>query len=315
MGVQITSIEGRALYGLLADTTRDIVLTTDPRGFVVQASQAIERLGLALPDLLFGPHLADLAMPSHSELLREAFAATISRSEVSGWTEFPARSLDGAEGWFEIRLAPLDFHNGKRAGVIGAMRSIEVRRSLEDELFAAAMTDPLTGLTNRQAFLAMLGHLAGESSGGRLALFSIDHFRAINLRYGQQTGDKMLRAFADFLRAALRADDTISRIGNRRFGVLLPATDGTRAEALCERVLDTLGRLGGRVAEAGLPISASMGLAPIGPSVEATMNQAELALFLARAKGPNRLEVDRGRAPEPRPWRESNSLRSAGSPT
>ena len=292
MGVHITSIEGHALYELLAGTSRDIVLTTDPRGYVVHASTGIDRLGLALPDRLFGPHLTELALPSHADLLRVAFDAAIARREVSGWIEFPARALEGGETWFEIRVAPADFCNGERAGVIAAMRSIEERRVLEDELFAAAMTDPLTGLTNRQAFLAMLRHLTEDDCGGHLALFSIDHFKAINMRYGQQTGDRVLCAFADFLRAALRSDDTISRIGNRRFGALLPATDSGRAEALCGRVLETLNRLGGRVGEAGLPISASVGLAGIGPSLEASMNQAELALFLARAKGPNRLEVD-----------------------
>jgi diguanylate cyclase (GGDEF)-like protein/PAS domain S-box-containing protein len=294
MGVQITSTEGRALYGLLAGTARDIVLTTDPQGFVIHASQAIEKLGLELPDLLFGPHLADIALPSHAGMIRDAFEAAISRCEVSGWIEFPGRSLEGTVTWFEIRLAPLDFCNGQMAGVIAAMRNIDERRLLEDELFAAAMTDPLTGLTNRQAFLAMLDHLAGDPAGGHLALFSIDHFKAINMRYGQRTGDKVLCAFADFLRAALRSDDTISRIGNRRFGALLPATDGPRAAALCERVLETLSRLGGRVGDAGLPISASVGLVAIGSSVETTINQAELSLFLARAKGPNRLEVEGG---------------------
>lgn len=293
MGAQITSIEGRALYGLLAETTNDIVLTTDPRGFIVHASQAIERLGFALPNLLFGPHLADLALPGHADVLHEGLNAAIGESKVSGWLEFPARSADGAEAWFEIRLAPLDRQRPGACGAVGVMRSIDERRVLEDELFAAAMTDPLTGLTNRQAFLAMLDHLSGERRGGYLALFSIDHFKAINLRHGQQTGDKVLRAFAEFLQAALRSDDTISRVGNRRFGALLPGADLDRAEAVCERVLETLGRLGGRVGEAGLPISASVGLARIGPSVETTMKQAELALFLARAKGPNRLEIDR----------------------
>lgn len=297
MGAQVTSLEGQALYGLLADTTRDIVLTTDPRGFVVHASQAIERLGLTLPDLLFGPHLADLALPSHSALLRDAFETAIGRCEVSGWIDFPARSLGGGEPWFEIRVAPLEFCNGERAGAVAVMRCIAERRLLEDELFAAAMTDPLTRLTNRQAFLAMLGHLAEEGARGHLALFSIEHLKAINLRYGQQTGDKVLRAFADFLRAALRSDDMISRVGNRRFGALLPGTDEGRASALCERVLETLSRLGGSVGVSGLPISASVGLVPIGSSDETTMNQAELALFLARAKGPNRLEIDRRNRP------------------
>lgn len=291
MGVQFTSAEGRALYGLLAETTNDIVLRIDRAGFIVHASPAIERLGLALPRMLFAPHISELAVPDYADELRAELGAAIEGAGGGRWIEFPARMADAREAWFEIQFRPLGDGPGGTYGAIAIMRSIDERRILEAELFAATMTDPLTGLTNRRAFLAMLGHLVGGEAGGSLAMFSIDHFKAINMRYGQSTGDKVLVAFADFLRAALRADDTISRIGNQRFAVLLPRTAPERAAEVCGQAVTTLAELARGSGDDGLPVTASVGLGRIGGSIDASVKRAELALFFARAKGRNRLEI------------------------
>lgn len=291
MGVQFTSTEGRALYGLLAEAAGDIVLKTDRRGFIVHATPALERLGFALPQLLFGPQLADLAAPDHADRLRAALRSALKGEPAMGRIEFAARMADGRDAWFEIALRPLSEGKALPYGALGVVRSIDERRALEEELFAAAMTDPLTGLTNRQAFLAMLDCLAGRQSAGCLALFSIDHFKAVNLRYGQSMGDTLLAAFADFLRAALRRGDAISRIGNQRFAAILPNTSADRASDVCLRALDSLSALAGDNGVDGLPVTASVGLAPIAATVDASISHAELALFFARAKGRNRLEI------------------------
>ncbi|MGN6501191.1 MAG: GGDEF domain-containing protein [Tsuneonella sp.] len=297
MGVHLTPAEGFALYGLLAETGTDIILKTDRRGFIVHATPALELLGFALPDMLFGPHLAELAAPSHADDLRREHASVVAGHRSLQWSEFPARMADGRTAWFELQLRPLAEARGQVYGALGVMRNIDDRRALEERLFAAAMTDPLTGLTNRQAFQAMLGHLVSHSGAdASLALFSIDHFTAINLRYGQQTGDLVLTAFADLLRAVLRGQDIISRVGNRRFAVLLPHTAPAEAGLLCRRVLTALTDLGGGAGEDGLPVTASAGVARIGGTLDTTVRRAELALFLARAKGGSRLEVDDERA-------------------
>lgn len=291
MGVQFTSAEGRALYGLLAETTNDIVLRTDRAGFIVHASPAIERLGLALPQMLFAPHISELAMPDYADDLRAGLGGATEGHGSGQWIEFPARMADASEAWFEIQFHPLGDTPSGTYGAIAIMRSIDERRMLEAELFAAVMTDPLTGLTNRRAFLAMLGHLVESEAEACLAMFSIDHFKAINMRYGQSTGDRVLVAFADFLRAALRADDTISRIGNQRFAVLLCATGAARAAEVCNGAVATLAELARGSSDTGLPVTASVGVGRIGGSIDASVKRAELALFFARAKGTNRLEV------------------------
>jgi GGDEF domain-containing protein len=159
-------------------------------------------------------------------------------------------------------------------------RSNEERRSLEDRLFVAAMTDPLTRLTNRDAFTRMLHHLAEARVRGHLALFDLDHFRSINLRHGHSGGDRVLVATARLMRALLGPDDIISRIGGGSFGVLLPDSDEVRARSGCGL-------------PSGLRLTASAGLARIAGSADMALRSAELALLAAKSHGRSRVECTR----------------------
>ncbi|MFD2579613.1 GGDEF domain-containing protein [Novosphingobium colocasiae] len=175
----------------------------------------------------------------------------------------------------------------------GVMRCVDERRAMSDRLFAATYTDALTGLTNRQAFISMLEHMLDDGPDGCLALFSVDFFRAINMKYGQATGDGVLVVFADLLRELLRGEDMISRIGSERFAVLLPRTDPEHAEAICNRVVRTLGDLRQTVGESRMAITASASVARVAGTLDETLERAEMALFVAKAKGRNRLEREK----------------------
>jgi diguanylate cyclase (GGDEF)-like protein len=161
------------------------------------------------------------------------------------------------------------------------------------------MTDPLTGLTNRRAFIAMLQHLVDERIEGCLALFAIDHLKAINMKYGQAMGDEVLVAFSDVLRSLVRSQDTISRIGGESLAVLLPQAAPKQAQAVCQRVIATLSEIRKKAGSSGFTTTASAGVARIGESLDDTLKRAEMALFFAKATGRNRLEM----ASEPFSWR------------
>jgi len=319
-----TAQESSALFHLLTSNATDIVLKTDRVGFVVHAMPSVVQAGRLLPGEWVGRHLLDIVEPSHStEIAARHRAAMTGRSDDS-WTEFPAWTAQGEERWFEVRMGPLAGAGEAPYGVLAVMRSIEERKQFERRLFAASMTDQLTGLSNRTAFIAMLRHLldrgaeSGAESGGEtgcetgcetggetgrpgdgtgaagcLAIFDIDHFKAINLRYGQSVGDDVLVAFADFIRMMLRSQDIISRIGGESIGVLLPGAQPGQAEAICRRIVASIADIGGAGGSA-IPITASAGAARIAGSVDDTLNHAEVALALAKAKGRNRLEMDAG---------------------
>jgi diguanylate cyclase (GGDEF)-like protein/PAS domain S-box-containing protein len=292
MGMQLTAEESATLYRLLADNTTDVILKTDRDGIVVHVSDAIAGLALAVPAQMTGRHISELARPAGTATLSAAHDATIAGRAVAGWTEFPASTADGEERWFAIQMQGLRDKHGTIYGAVSIMRSIEERRSFEDKLFTAAMTDPLTGLTNRRAFIAMLQHLVDSKAEGSLALFDIDHFKAINMQYGQSIGDEVLVIFSDLLRVSMRSEDIISRIGSESWAVLLPAADADQAEEMCQLVITTLSEISRATGASGLHVTASAGVAHIAKSLDSTIKRAELALFLAKAKGRNRLEMD-----------------------
>ena len=276
---------------LLAESTTDIILKTDCDGFIRHASTAIEQLGILLPDMLIWPHILDLVDDAFAPAVRAAHQATIDGRQPSRWIEFSSSANDGGKKWFAIRMRSLFDDHGKIYGALSVMRNIEETRELKDKLFAAELTDPLTGLTNRRAFISMLQYLVDYHVKGWLALFDIDYFKAINMRYGLSTGDRVLVAFADFLKSLTDADNIISRVGAQRFGILLPQATPEQAEAFCEEIVLTLAELGNTESPARLPITASAGLVQIGGSVDATIKAAETALFFAKAKGPNCVEM------------------------
>lgn len=292
MGIEFTPKDTSILYGMVAEGTSDIVLKTDRQGYILHASPGIRRLGLQLNDLLIGHHIIDLVHSSWAAAVKTEHDAAIAGRPSNGWTELPVLTDTGENRWFELQFRRLADEQGEASGAICFMRSIEERRALQEQVFTAGMTDPLTGLTNRKAFIAMLQHLIDNQIPGCLALFNIDYFKTINIKHGQSVGDEVLVVFADLLRALMRSDDIISRIGSETLGVLLPKARADQAEALGARVITTLAEVRQTAGAKSLSITASAGVARIEGSLDDTLKRAELALFFAKAKGRNRLELD-----------------------
>ncbi|MFC0588006.1 GGDEF domain-containing protein [Novosphingobium aquiterrae] len=305
MHVDFTLLERSALYGLLADNSDDIIFKCDARGFIVSATPALAGLGVNLPSLLFGPHLRDLVAGVHADAIMVEHCAALNGRAAALWLEFPAM----AGGWFQIRMGQLCDRAGNAYGVLCVMRSVTERKTLEDRLFTAELTDPLTRLTNRVAFTAMLDHLIANGAEGCLALFDLDHFMTLNMHYGHSAGDALLRGFADLLGNMTRTDDILSRLGGERFAVLMPQIDPLSAREVCEPVIETIAALGHGSLDCAL--TASCGVTEIGRSTDNTVRRAELALFLAKAKGRSRVEIgaSEGAArPITRPARSANFL-------
>lgn len=98
-----------------------------------------------------------------------------------------------------------------------ARRAISTVDSLLDELERQALTDPLTGLPNRDAFMSAM---AMERSAV-FAILDIDGLKAVNDSHGHETGDRVLRDVAQVLRKSLRSADMVARWGGAAFAVLL----------------------------------------------------------------------------------------------
>ena len=156
-------------------------------------------------------------------------------------------------------------------------------------LASRATRDPLTGLTNRRGFDDALDELmtAASRTGQRLsaALLDLDHFKTINDSEGHQAGDQVLCRVAAAWQRAVPGNAVFARHGGDEFALLLPGTAGTDA-------LELVRRVAAQFADVGL----SCGVAEyqMGDSAAQFMRRADHALYMAKAAGRGRAELDGG---------------------
>lgn len=287
------------MHGLIEEASGDVVIRLDRRGFINHASANIAELGFDFGGALLLPHITDLAAPDYAAFLGEHVGAVLEGETRTDWVEFPvvptapqdAACAPQGRRWFALSLRPMIENDGSIDGALCLMRSVQRLRLLEGELYNRAVTDPLTGLANRQAFCASLRrHLAG--GGGQMAaVFAVDGMRALLLRYGQRTADEILWGFAKFLETMALPDHELAQLDGERFGVLLPAMSLRTAREWAEDVVRTFAALAVPASARAPQLSASAGLARVECTVDWTLREAELGLVLARAGGGGQVAV------------------------
>ena len=191
---------------------------------------------------------------------------------------------------FDDESRELAFWLGGQASI--ALENARLHRLVQRQ----AITDGLTELPNRRQFeQSLAGEIArAERFGGTLALIlgDLDDFKQVNDRHGHQTGDDVLRSFANVLRETLRDVDLPARYGGEEFAVLLPQTDAAGAQMVAERLRQRLSerpltaRPGALVA-----VTASFGVAtfPDCANPASLFAAADQALYRAKAAGKNRV--------------------------
>jgi diguanylate cyclase (GGDEF)-like protein len=166
------------------------------------------------------------------------------------------------------------------------------RKRAEIKLNYLARLDSLTNLPNRFYVRDKLAHVARRASRRRatmsLLLLDLDGFKGVNEAQGHATGDALLRAVAERLKAAVPEGDLVARLGGDEFAVLLEDVDSAReVEALARKIVGAFKEpfpVGGRQ----LSITASVGITVCPPdSVDALLSNAESALNQAKQQGKN----------------------------
>ncbi|HEY1366415.1 MAG TPA: diguanylate cyclase [Gaiellaceae bacterium] len=191
------------------------------------------------------------------------------------------------------RFSEDEFELAKRFGDAAALAldNAQIRARLEHQ----AQTDALTGLYNHRAFHERLRRALQAASRRQTAaavvMLDIDDFKRVNDIHGHGTGDELLRMLADTLRAAVRADDVVCRLGGEEFAVIMTSCTHESALRLARRLVR-------RIRQTELPavgqVTVSVGVA-LGP--EHAMNPRELvtcaeaAMMTAKARGKNQIMV------------------------
>jgi diguanylate cyclase (GGDEF)-like protein len=168
----------------------------------------------------------------------------------------------------------------------------------EERLRVLAAEDDLTKTFNRRHFFQM-AEIEWERSRRHarplaLLILDVDNFKAVNDRYGHVAGDGLLRSIAKQCRLCLRKTDLLGRFGGDEFVILLSETDVDGATETAERIRRAIEATSVEISGMDIRITASVGLASLSsesPSVDALLAGADAALYAAKKKGRNRVEV------------------------
>jgi diguanylate cyclase (GGDEF)-like protein len=172
---------------------------------------------------------------------------------------------------------------------------------LNEELETIARLDALTGLGNRLRLNEDLAQLAGriERSGGTagLLLMDLDRFKRLNDTAGHLAGDAALRGVSDVLRKTSRVGDGLYRYGGEEFLVVLHDCDETVLRSAGQRYVSAIEAAG--MSHPDNPpygvVTASAGAVTLSQAncvdIDVALHDADEALYVAKARGRNRLEV------------------------
>lgn len=181
---------------------------------------------------------------------------------------------------------------------------IEVSQQLEEmkeeidsrttELQTLVMFDSLTGLANRRAILDEIqAELKNSSKNFSLLFLDLDHFKRINDSLGHHSGDKLLQVIGKRIRSCVRQADTVARLGGDEFCVLIRnLADPSHRNIVANNILHIL-KNPVRLGTHEIIVSASIGIVSApddGTSTEALLQNADLAMYRAKAQGRNKYQ-------------------------
>lgn len=323
---RLTALEMRLLTadGLVGILT--LLLEDFPREY------ELDHVGLALhdPDGLISGILDIASCPRETWSLKLLSAAEgLDRLEELYLGEYASCPepwcFEGGEALGSVAVLPVQ-RTGRYLGVLalGSRCAVRYREGMDTYLLRrlAAMvaicienalaawrlrelgvTDALTGVRNRRFFDLRLREemirVVRERQSLACLFVDIDHFKAVNDRYGHGVGDQVIATVADRLGRHLRGSDLLARYGGEEFVMLLPGLDRREVRVVAERVRQVV--CGGAVEVDGyaLPVTVSIGAAhwpaqrlamqPMDAAARDLLREADDALLLAKEGGRNRV--------------------------
>jgi diguanylate cyclase (GGDEF)-like protein len=214
-----------------------------------------------------------------------------------GETEAKVTGLEtGADDYLVKPVDPVELTARVRVGLRlqKALADLAAKNEILEKL---ALTDALTGLANRRAFLdaleAELARALRHDYPASLLFLDLDEFKRVNDTHGHAVGDEVLAGFSKVLSRGCRRGDLAARIGGEEFAVLLPMTGRVPAALVAERMRRSTESLPLGVS-VEVPVTVSIGVASTEDSpkpFEAAelLGRADVALYRAKAGGRNRV--------------------------
>lgn len=201
--------------------------------------------------------------------------------------------LDGERLYYQSNYVPDLAADGGVQGFYSLSFDITALKNAQMQLDQLSRTDSLTGTANRRHFeeatAAALARGRRDNHACALLCLDIDHFKAINDRYGHPAGDAVIVEFSKRMKSCIREVDLLARLGGDEFVILMENAAPGSAEAVCEKIIAAM-QLPFVLNEDSVQVTVSAGLAYSRhtSSGEDLFRQADQALYAAKQAGRNR---------------------------
>ena len=210
--------------------------------------------------------------------------------------EMVVQSRNGDKRELRVNGQAMYDNDGSKLGAVVSLHDITDLNKARKKLHYLAYHDDLTGLANRRLFHDLLKQdisRAERNSEKTAVLFlDLDNFKQINDRYGHQAGDKLLIELAATLHHRLRDSDILCRWGGDEFVIALPEiADSEMACRVAKKICRVVqGDVADQYKVCGLTMSIGVAVYPDnGTSPDNLIRQADMAMYLAKQKGKNRV--------------------------
>jgi two-component system cell cycle response regulator len=245
--------------------------------------------------------MAEISLPDVMSVSREHARLHYSGDVVT------LEDLNSTNGTYindHVLTGRIDLHSGDRFQVgtvhFKFLRERDPEHAYHRAIYQLVTHDGPTQIYNKRKFdEESQRELARARRYGRplsLVLFDIDHFKAVNDRFGHLCGDFVLKRIAGLCSALLRPEQVIARVGGEEFAVLCPETRLEGAGHLAERLRKSIAEAGIEFAGARVPIHCSFGVAGLHSDTDSfddLFAEADAALYRSKNEGRNRTTLGR----------------------
>ncbi len=279
----------------------DGVITTDVAGSIAYMNPAAEQMTHWKNEQACGLPLAALfnLLDEHDQKDSSTLIDNILSGKLGSGSENCKliQRLDGSTVSVALVGSPIRTED-KVSGAVLVLHDMTQERQYIANLSWQATHDALTGLANRREFeyrleLALNG-LAHKAGRHAVMFLDLDQFKLVNDTSGHAAGDELLRHICALLQQGIREGDTLARLGGDEFGILLEHCPPEAAEKIAEGLRETVENL--HFVWKGRPFvtTVSIGLVHVSntpTTLEASLRAADMACYMAKEKGRNRVQV------------------------
>jgi diguanylate cyclase (GGDEF)-like protein/PAS domain S-box-containing protein len=271
------------LYRRIVEYSQGLICTHDLNGKLMSVNPAAAHSLGYTPDEMVGKNLGDFMSPAR----RVAVGPYLQRLQRDGADSglLPVVTKGGEERTWQYRNTMYS-EKGMPVYIIGYASDVTDLMEGRDELRRLALTDELTGLHNRRAFLSLAEHAlkVAQRNHTECLLFyvDVDGLKQINDSLGHHTGSAMIAEAAVVLRTVFRDSDILARVGGDEFAVLAIANPVANQELLLNRLATRLSSFNNSE-QRPYKLSLSVGVAAFTPgsgrSVQQMMREADSAMY------------------------------------